>query len=62
LFVIGTAKAASAQTGAISIDQLGTVRAIPLDSTWGIGTLATGVKLDWNCTEYFYLGRASSAL
>jgi hypothetical protein len=62
LFVIGIAKEANAQAATIPMDRLGTVRAIPLHSTWELGTLGTGVALDWAGTQYFYLGRASSPL
>jgi Domain of unknown function (DUF4157) len=60
LFVIGVAAPWDAQAATIPMSRVGSVRAIPLHSTWGSGTLATGVELDWAGTQYFYLGRASS--
>lgn len=62
LFVIGTAKSANAESTMISMDQIGVVRAIPLQSTWELGTLSTGVEIPWAGKRYFYLGRAISAM
>jgi hypothetical protein len=67
LFLIGTVTVGEAEAQAATIkvdkfDRIGSVRAIPLHSTWVDYTLSTGVKIDWAGSEYFYLGRASSPI
>jgi hypothetical protein len=64
MFLIGTTlfgTTREAQAATIKFDRIGSVRAIPVNSTWVDYTLSTGVKIEWDGTEYFYLGRASSA-
>ena len=62
LFLVGVAKEANAQSSTIPMDHVGMVKVIPLHSTWQLGTLSTGVKLEWAGIQFFYLGRASSSV